>query len=390
MVVDGEALIGEAEAEPEARRLEGVQLRRPGNARPLERFVDQGYPGKPRISRFGVDELIAKLPREEQSVVLGADGVAAGKARDRAVQPVAEEDQVVGFGQHVRELGELFGPVVFVQRQLSYPVVVQTRKALLPVLLEDQRAVGDVPVQPLGHSHGRVRLRVYAHVRERVEAGAAQQRGEPGDEQRPRPRPPRRRAVPDGKQHPGAEQDQDRGDGQKVAEELDLQRSGDEEVRGNPGEEKQVGTGVRPADGHDDDQGQERCARGQEEGPHAGGVEEQRPRGQPAHGQVAEAVPEADAPERGVGQPGPGDDAQRPPEAPGGELAYLVPVGRGVDVLAGIGVVSNPAHHLRLLDEVGVEARPVDEHVWLHHHEDGERGRQSARDSLHGGLDPLA
>ena len=78
-----------------------------------------------------------------------------------------------------------------------------------------------------------------------------------------------------------------------------------------------------------------------------------------------------------------GRNYQRPAQTPRRELSHLVQVRSRIDILPRVRVVPDATPHLRLLDDVAVEARPVQEGVRLDQEEDYKSGNHRHGEALY-------
>ena len=310
MVVDAEALVGEAHVHAEAAGGEGVDALGRRQPRTAEDVVDEAYAQQRGVFLLDAHELVAELAGEEQRVE-GArhvvwDGVVVRQSRDRAKEAAAVEVEVVRLRQVGRDLRNLLGGVRVVHGQLAVLVDLQSAKPLFPMLLEHHRTLRRVGLEPLRSLVRGVRHGVHRREAHRIEG--RRRRGY--NDARCGPPRERRRTLPDpihsAEQHRRTQQDRQRRRGQQVAEELDLQGTRDEEERD---EERQ----------------------------------QQRQLG---------AAPPKDF-DAGPDQPAQGHEAQQRAEAKQREVPSLVHDGDGVHVLPRVRVVADAADHLALLHDGG-------------------------------------
>src|SRR5215213_78697 len=71
-----------------------------------------------RVTRELRDETESKLPREKVPIVFGCQRVAHRKLRDRPVEPIAGNEDVLGSSQRRLDLGKLLRIVVVVEGEL--------------------------------------------------------------------------------------------------------------------------------------------------------------------------------------------------------------------------------------------------------------------------------
>ena len=321
VIVDREALVGEAPVHGEPRLPVARHRRRPGQAGAAERVVGDGDTQQVRIRALPVDQIEAQLAAEQQVVVGRRQGIALRQPGDGPILPVAVEEQVVGPRQafdHRPPFDRCVG-VVDLHAELVVPP--QVAEPLFPAaVLKDGGAGRDVFIDPRRGGLGRVRPGVDADVGDGIEQrehhGDAQ-----GGVQEFGPHEPR--AVLAHPAHgPGcqcpAHDGQERRDGQHVAHELHVEEPGDEEVGRNPGEEQDV---LPPAF--------------------------------------------ADRHHHAEQQPAPQEQPRREPHAPDREMPHLVEKRRGVDVLACEGEIDDAAHHLALGADVAPKRLEVDDAVGL-------------------------
>ena len=127
MVVDREALVGDAQVQRDGRGSESTQRVRYGHVGPAERLVDETDSQKLWVSRFEPNQVVAEPSTEELVIVPTGDGVSVRDPWYGAIEPVAEEHEVVGLGEPLREKLELLLSVIIVQGQLADLVFLQVR-----------------------------------------------------------------------------------------------------------------------------------------------------------------------------------------------------------------------------------------------------------------------
>ena len=202
----------------------------PGRA---EDVVDEAYAQQRGVLLLDVHELVTKLSGEEQGVECAGhvvwDGVVLRQSWDRAKEAAAVEVEVVRLRQVGRDLRNLLGCVRVVHGQLAVLVDLESAQPLFPMLLEHHRTLRRVGLEPLRSLVRGVRHGVHRREAHRIEG---RRRGGYDDARCGPPRE-RRRTLPDpihsAEEHRRAQQDGQRCRGQQVAEELDLQRSCDDE-----------------------------------------------------------------------------------------------------------------------------------------------------------------
>ena len=383
VVVHCKALVGVSEPQSEGEVGLLARRRRFGQAGPAERVVHEAQAQQAGIRRLDQPDVIPELPGKQHTIVLAAGRIPLRQPRNGPVQPVAVQHQVVGLGEPLGDVELLARAVGIVHLKLANVVTAEPGQSLLPVLLENHRAARHVIPHPLARAHRRERLAVHAHhVCQRIQRRRAHDHTSARRHQRPRlAAAPLARATPQVAQHPAPEQQQERRNGQEVAQELDLESPGDEQVGHHPAQQQHLHPRRCGAHRQRREQRGQRHGRGGRDGQHTIPQQQHRRGHDPPGGDVGQAVRRPHAAHSRVYQPRQRHDAQRPAETPGRELARLVEVRRRVHVLPRVGVVPDAAHHLRLLRHVGQEAGKVQHGVGLREHEheaNGDRARKRA------------
>ena len=263
VVIYGKTLVGESEIESEPRWRIGLDQLRHRHLGSSERVLRQSHARQARIGSLDVDQFVPEPSREQLPVVLAGEGVAFRQTRDRPVKAVAEEDDVVGGRQLRRQYLQFHLAVIVVEGQLPNLEGRQLRQALFPMLLQYGRPRLRVGVKPLRGAHRRVTLAIDRHVGQRVEPRRAEEHHERPNQHGPRGRDPDFEPVPHVDEHPGAEQYQEGANRQEIPNELDLERTGDEEIRDHPRQQQYPASGFRPAEWQRGRQGNKGDAGGQ-------------------------------------------------------------------------------------------------------------------------------